>query len=120
MKLAIAALASVALLSLIAVSVWASGLQGIVPAIQGLLAQPEAGSNPWFIATLADAYFGFLWFWLWVAYREVRWTSRLGWLVLILGLGNMAMAAYALLTLIRLPRGAGIEQFLLRPRRTVD
>ncbi|TAJ52709.1 MAG: DUF1475 domain-containing protein [Nevskiaceae bacterium] len=120
MKLAIAVTAVAALLVLIAVSVWASSLQGIVPAIRDLLARPAAGNHPWFIATLADAYFGFLWFWLWVAYREVRWTSRLGWLVLILGLGNMAMAAYALLTLLRLPRGAGVEQFLLRPRRTVD
>lgn len=120
MKLAIAVLAWAALLGLIAVSVWASGLQGIVPAIRDLLTQPTAGSNPWFIATLADAYFGFLWFWLWVAYKEARWTSRGVWLLLILGLGNIAMAAYALLTLSRLPRGAGVEQFLLRPRGTVD
>lgn len=118
MKLAIAGLALAALFGLIAVSVWASGLQGIVAAIGDLLAEPAAGNNPWFLATLADAYFGFLWFWLWLAYKETRWTLRLAWLLLILGLGNMAMAAYALLTLLRLPRGAGVEQFLLRRRET--
>lgn len=116
MKLAIAALAAAALLGLTAVSVWASSLQSIVPAIRDLLARPAAGSNPWFIATLADAYFGFLWFWLWVAYKEVRWTGRLVWLLLILCLGNMAMAAYALLSLWRLPKGSGVEDFLLRRR----
>lgn len=116
MKPAIVTLALASLLGLIAVSVWASGLQSIVPAIRELLTQPSAGNNPWFIATLADAYFGFLWFWLWVAYKEVRWSARLIWLLLILGLGNMAMAAYALLVLLRLPRGSSVEDFLLRRR----
>jgi len=71
-------------------------------------------THPWFIATLFDTYFAFLTFYLWVAYKETRWSLRLAWLVAILLLGNIAMAVYVLLQLFRLPRNAGIEQLLLR------
>ena len=118
MKALVAGFAVLVLAALIAVSVWATGHQSIVPAIQSLLQEPTAGSNPWFIATLFDAYFGFLWFWLWVAYREAGWTARLVWLALILLLGNMAMAAYVLLALWRLPAGASVEDLLRRRPRT--
>ena len=56
-----------ALIALIGVSAWATSKIGIVPAIQALLADPAGGTNPWFIATTFDAYFGFLWFWAWIA-----------------------------------------------------
>jgi hypothetical protein len=46
-----------------------------------------------------DAYFGFLAFWLYVAWRERTVGARLGWLVALLLLGNFAIAAYALLCL---------------------
>ncbi|MCZ7650091.1 MAG: DUF1475 domain-containing protein [Thermoanaerobaculia bacterium] len=69
----------------------------------------------WFRATLADAYFGFLAFWLWIAYRERAWGARLAWLAGVLLLGNFAMAGYALLALSRLPAGRSVWQVLLRP-----
>lgn len=116
MKTGVAAFALVALFALIAVSVWATGHQSVMLAINDLIANPAAGNNPWMVATLFDAYFGFLWFWLWVAYKQTSWISRLIWLVLILLLGNMAMAAYVLIQLWRLPQGADIEQLLLRRR----
>lgn len=53
----------------------------------------------WFQATLADAYFGFIMFYVWVFYRERTITSRAGWFVGIMLLGNIAMAIYALLAL---------------------
>lgn len=114
MKTSLGAFALLVLASLIAVSVWATGHTSIVPAIHDLLARPEAGSNPWFVATLADAYFGFLWFWLWIAYKETSWIARGAWLLLVLGLGNMAMAAYMLIQLARLPANARAEDLLLR------
>ena len=58
--------------------------------------------NPWAVATLYDAYFGFLIFWCWVAYRERAWGMRLLWLILILALGNIATSFYVLLALMRL------------------
>jgi hypothetical protein len=104
------------LAALIGVSVWATGHISIVPVIQDVMQRPAEGNTPWLIATLFDAYFGFLWFWLWVAYKEESWAVRGIWLVLILLLGNMTMAAYMLLALRRLPPGGGIEDLLLRRR----
>jgi hypothetical protein len=56
----------------------------------------------WTIATLMDAYCGFLTFYAWVFYKERRWLPRMAWFLAIMALGNMAMAAYALLQLTRL------------------
>jgi hypothetical protein len=109
-----AGFALLALSGLIAVSVWATGHVSIVPAINDLLTRPAAGYNPWFVATLVDAYFAFLWFWLWVVYKERGWVARGVWLVLILGLGNMAMAAYVLIQIWKLPKAARFEDLLLR------
>lgn len=103
-----------ALAGLVGVSAWATSRVSIVPAIQDLLARPGEGTHPWFVATLFDAYFGFLWFWAWIAYKETSHAARALWLVLVLGLGNMAMAAYMLLQLRRLPANATAEQLLLR------
>jgi hypothetical protein len=79
----------------------------------------EAGENlwpnPWFRATLVDAYCGFLTFYAWVFYRERTWAGRGLWFVAIMALGNIAMSAYVLARLFRLPPGAGAEQLLLRP-----
>ena len=59
-------------------------------------------ANPWAVATLYDAYFGFVTFWVWVAYKEDTLWSRLLWLVAILGLGNIATSLYVLIQLFRL------------------
>lgn len=117
MKTVVGLFAVAALAALIGVSIWATGHVSIVPAIDDLIAQPARQFNPWFIATLTDAYFAFLWFWLWIAYKETSNISRIVWLLLVLALGNMAMAAYALITLAKLPANATIEDFLLRRPR---
>ena len=70
----------------------------------------------WFRATLADAYFGFLFFWLWVAWREGSAVRSILWFFLIMTLGNIAMAAYLLLQLRRLRPGDGMEALLLGRR----
>ena len=56
-------------------------------------------SEPWGLATMFDAYFGFLAFWLYVAWREQTIASRLGWFIALMLLGNFAIAGYALLCL---------------------
>jgi len=73
--------------------------------------------HPWFIATLFDCYFGFLTFYVWLAYKETGWLARILWLLAILLLGNIAMSSYMLITLFRLPANAGMEQLLLRRRK---
>ena len=103
------ALFSFILLGMIGVSVWAS-LQQPVWEWGGLHDVDRA----WTIATLCDAYAGFITFYAWVWYKERSVPARLGWLVAILLLGNMAMSTYVLLALRRLPRSAPIERLLLR------
>jgi Protein of unknown function (DUF1475) len=71
-------------------------------------------ANPWAVATLYDAYFGFVTFWVWVAYKENSLWSRLLWLVLILGLGNIAMSFYVLIQLFRLKPDQSVEALLRR------
>jgi hypothetical protein len=71
-------------------------------------------ANPWAVATLWDAYFGFLFFFLWVFYKERRWGLRLLWFVLIMGLGNIAMSLYAFLAIRKLSPEEPAEAMLLR------
>jgi hypothetical protein len=96
------------LASMIAVTGWAS-LDCALWRIPG-----EVASHPWFIATLADTYWAFLTFYAWLAYKETSWTSRMLWLLAILVLGTMAVAAYMLHQLFRVTTDADIEQVLLR------
>jgi hypothetical protein len=74
----------------------------------------DYAANPWAIATLVDAYCGFLIFYAWVAYKERRAAGRIVWFVLIMGLGNMATALYLLLALQRLRPGERLRNVLLR------
>ena len=78
------------------VTVRASLHENVLSATGPLLA------NPWGLATLFDAYFAFLTFYLWLVYKEQRWWPRLYWLLLLLTLGNFAMAFYMLRELARL------------------
>ncbi len=72
------------------------------------------GGHPWFIATLFDTYWAFLTFYCWVAYKETNWLARIGWLLSILLLGNIAMAIYMLIQLCRVEANARFEDILLR------
>lgn len=69
--------------------------------------------DPWFQATLMDAYFAFLTFFVWVAYKEKSWLARGAWLVAILLLGNFAMSAYVLWQLSKIDQFTW-EALLLR------
>ena len=97
------------LIAMLGVTGWASSRVALWDIPAGV------ATHPWFIATLFDTYFAFLTFWGWVAYREGTWAARLGWLVAILLLGNIAMAAYLLRRLFQLPRNASVRDLLLRP-----
>jgi hypothetical protein len=99
------------LVTMLCVTSWAS--------LQGALWKTPAAvvTHPWFIATLFDCYFGFLTFYAWLFYKETGWFSRIGWLVAILLLGNIAMSSYLLITLYRLPANARIAQVLLRDKK---
>ena len=76
-------------------------------------------THPWFIATMFDTYFGFLTFYVWLAYKETSNVARVLWLIAILALGNIAMAGYMLILLFRLPASASMEQLLLRQPKKI-
>ena len=69
-------------------------------------------ANPWAVATLYDAYAGFLTFYVWVVYKERGLGARVVWFVLIMCLGNIAMSAYVLCQLFRLPADEKLESIL--------
>lgn len=74
----------------------------------------EGPDRWWTIATLADAYCGFLTFYAWVFYKERTVAARAGWFVAIMLLGNFAMATYVLRQLARLRDDQPLEHLLLR------
>ena len=84
----------------VAVSLWA--------------AWPGFAANPWAVATLYDAYFGFLTFYLWVLYKERTAWARVLWFLLIMGLGNIAMSLYVLIQLFRLKPDEPADAILWR------
>jgi hypothetical protein len=70
--------------------------------------------DPWFRATLADAYCGFLFFWLWVAWREQSLAKSILWFILIMTLGNLAMAGYLLVQLRHIRGGENLDRLFSR------
>jgi hypothetical protein len=98
------------LVVMLVVTVQAS-LQQSVLDWRGLVDGPDRW---WTIATLADAYCGFLTFYAWVFYKERSTLARAGWFIAIMLLGNFAMAAYVLRQLARLRDDQPLEQLLLR------
>ena len=82
----------------------------------------EAGRSlwpdPWFIATLMDAYFGFLTFYVWVAYKEQSWVARGAWFLAIMLLGNFAISGYLLWQLSKM-KTFSWESLLIRHRPAV-
>ena len=96
------------LLAMLAVTTYASLDRSILDV------RPELLSDPWFHATLCDAYFGFITFYAWVFYKETCPGRRTLWFVLIMLLGNMAMAVYVLLQIRKLDKDASMSDLLLR------
>lgn len=99
---------TIILLSMLAVTFWASTEVPLwkIPR--------EVAAHPWFIACLFDAYFGFITFYCWVCYKETTTLARILWLIAILLLGNIAMAIYMLIITFKLPAQATATDLLLR------
>jgi len=96
------------LLAMLSVTITATIDQNIFEAVG------KMWPNWWFKATLADAYFGFLTFFVWVTYKELHLWRKLVWFALIMLLGNFAISAYMLLELCKLREGDDFETLLIR------
>jgi len=75
-------------------------------------ARPGFGANPWTVATLRNAFFGFLTFYVWVVYKQRRIIPCLLWFLLIMTLGNIATSLYVLVQRMRLRSNDPIESIL--------
>ncbi len=78
------------------------------------IAGKEIWADRWGRATLFDAYCGFSTFFVWVAYKERGFASKVIWFLLIMVLGNIAMSIYVLIQLFKLKREEPLEKMLLR------
>lgn len=65
-------------------------------------ALPAFAASPWAMATLYDAYFGFVTFFCWLAWRERSLAVKILWFIFIMAAGNIAMSLYVLLQLFGL------------------
>jgi hypothetical protein len=74
----------------------------------------EVLGHPWFVATLFDAYWAFIAFYIWVAWKEGSLSARVLWFVAIVALGNIAMAVYFLRELFRVPTNGSMDTVMTR------
>ena len=111
LKRSLVLLFTLILVALLVATTWASTQQPVWE-WRGLI---DEADRWWTIATLMDAYFGFITFFVWVCFKEQRLAARIGWFIAIMLLGNMAMASYVLLHIHRLKPGAPVSSVLTSP-----
>ncbi len=98
----------VILLSMLAVTSWAS-LQTPLFEIPR-----EVLRHRWFIATLFDAYWAFIVFYVWAAWKEQSLAARVLWFIAVIALGNITMAVYFLRELFRVPASGSLDPVFTR------
>jgi hypothetical protein len=96
------------LLSMLAVTSWASAHTPLFSIPRAVL------GHPWFVATLFDAYWAFITFFVWVAWKEQSTLARVLWFIAIVALGNIAMSAYFLRELFAVSTAAPLTEVFTR------
>ncbi|MBC7385237.1 MAG: DUF1475 family protein [Cryobacterium sp.] len=96
----------IVLITMTALTTWASLERGVIDGFRTL------ATDRWGLATLFDAYFAFLTFYLWVLYKERGLTKRLLWLLFLLGFGNFAISAFLLKELVKWKSKDGFSALL--------
>ncbi|MDP1581782.1 MAG: DUF1475 family protein [Candidatus Didemnitutus sp.] len=89
-------------IAIIAAMLWATGTASLQQSL-GDFARSATIRDPWVIATLFDAYFAFLAFFVWVAWKEGTMLARALWFIALMLLGNFAIAAFMLRELFAVP-----------------
>lgn len=93
---------------ILAVMLWGTVRASLAQALFDI--PPEVFGNPWFQVTLFDAYFAFLTFYVWVAWKEQSAGARVLWFLAVMLWGNFAMATYMLVQLWRVPTDAPLAR----------
>lgn len=97
------------IVSMLCVTTWASLHQPL-----GDFARSATFREPWVVATLVDAYWAFITFFVWVAWKEDALVARVLWFLSIVLLGNIAMAIYMLRELFSVPTNAPLVDVFAR------
>ena len=100
---------TIVIASMLGVTSWASLHQSLGAFVHGATLR-----DPWVIATLFDAYWAFVTFFVWVAWKEQTLAARVLWFVFIILLGNMAMSAYMLAQLFAVPSTGPLAEVFTR------
>ncbi len=95
---------------MLGLTIWASLESNVIEGFK------QVGALKWGLATFFDTYFGFIAFWLWVAWKERGGLRAILWLLAILALGNFAIAGYMLAQLGRWNERKGVEALLTARR----
>lgn len=96
------------LISMLGVTSWASWHTPLFSIPREVIA------HPWFVATLFDAYWAFVTFYVWLAWKEQSSVARALWFIAVIGLGNIAMALYFLRELFSVPARSELAAVLTR------
>jgi hypothetical protein len=73
-------------------------------------------ADHWFLATLLDAYLGFITIYLWIAYKLESNAARVAWGIGVMLLGNLAIGAFVIWQLLRWRPRMGFADLLLARR----
>jgi len=99
---------SIIFIAMLVVTTWASLHENV------LIGGEKVLKEPWGVATLFDTYFAFLTFYFWVLYKERKNIFKIIWFVLIMLLGNFAMAAYVVMSVFKLKDDFTVEKLLIQ------
>lgn len=95
------------LVTMLGVTSWASLHQPL-----GAFVRSPLLRDPWVIATLCDAYWGFIAFFVWAAWKEQSLGARVLWFIALIALGNIAIAAFMLAELFSVSAGEPTDEAL--------
>lgn len=102
-------------LGVLASMLWVTGWASLHQSIRAI--PREVLTHPWFIATLFDAYGGFVTFYVWQAWKERSLGARVLWFIAVMLLGNIAMALYVLAELFRIRDASQLGEVITRRNR---
>jgi hypothetical protein len=99
---------SVVLVAMLSGIIWASLSQNL------FTLPPQVALHPWFIVTLMDTYFAFATIYLWMAYKTETLVGRIVWFLMVIALGNVAIALFMLKELRKYSRHQNLTWFIMR------
>ena len=88
-------------LAIFAAMLWVTSWARVGQPLGEFIAGPVIRDR-WVVAPLFDAYFAFIAFFVWVAWKETTLAVRVLWFIAIILWGNLAMSLYMLVELFRI------------------